>query len=116
MFLSSSVPGEDGPPVPVTGERKLTWVNIGRKEAIADASKEDERKQVRRGRRQAIAIDEGIRSGANVDNKRRRAPLTWEEEGEMKTKGRERRTQTKMKYKYRNQSLAWPLRGLASPP
>jgi hypothetical protein len=48
FFLSSSGPGEDGPPVPVTGERRLAYEadvgEDGRKEAIADTSKEDYRK------------------------------------------------------------------------
>jgi hypothetical protein len=48
MLLSSSRPGEDGPPVPFTGERRLAYeadmCEDGGKEAIADASKKDERK------------------------------------------------------------------------
>ncbi|KAJ7892152.1 hypothetical protein B0H13DRAFT_1886890 [Mycena leptocephala] len=47
------------------------------------------------GRRQAIAVDQGIRSGANVDDERRKkAPWTWEEEGAAAVEGDEDKGKT----------------------
>ncbi|KAJ7363082.1 hypothetical protein DFH08DRAFT_1025750 [Mycena albidolilacea] len=117
MSLSSSAPGEDGPPVRVTGERRLAYeadmVEDGRKEAIAVTSREDEgsnRGEVEgkllpltreyEAEQMSTMKDESEHRGHG----KRKVRLQWRE---MKTKGRERRRETKMKYKNKNQSLTF---------
>jgi hypothetical protein len=84
---------------------KLTFVKMGRKEAIRRRTKKSNRGKVEgnqltlmreyEAEQMSTMKDEGKHRGHG----KRKVPPQWRE---MKTKGTERRRETKLKYKYRN--------------